>query len=468
MATENLIYWRHADERGLKPVRTLDLRVEPDRDGRAFLIRELVEYDSGQRGWRFRTGEGPMGNSFIHKFKKFKTAAKAEAEVASVRFDMAVREADAVLRDEFGIDHLRRDNLRRLWGERTTLEPGKLPTAEELVALFREQHATLAAALDAIRAQGGEQQPRDYELMWGFKEGRRSVGELVAWWRERLEMQEARRVSSELRERKAKERSERRAREDAFLSAKAADKAAALVPPERDALLLVGRASESVLKRIAVALCEKPYLRHVLMFESGYPRLYVSEDGLVWKEWGRNETYESKRRIAARAVIADAFGMDPKDHWGRVRGALLKMLKPSNLDMLHRKDVQDALEKARAAGRTLVVIRQLAFLWDEEAGEWHLREVERRDSATAPGCTLWAEGPIESTNYGRIIVLPYVKEDGTQVVGHTRNAPHEGLAEPRAETKVIRFAVYDELGRDDTWDHYGNEFVSDDDDEGDV
>lgn len=116
----------------------------------------------------------------------------------------------------------------------------------------------------------------------------------------------------------------------------------------------------------------------------------------------------------------------------------------------------------RAAGRTLVVIRQLAFLWDEEAGEWHLHDVERRDSATASGCTLWAEGPIESTNYGRIIVLPYVKEDGTQVDGHIRNAPHEGPAEPRTEPKVIRFAVYDELGRDDTWDHYGNEIVPDD------
>ncbi|MBN1203843.1 MAG: hypothetical protein JXB05_02830 [Myxococcaceae bacterium] len=462
MVSENLIDWKTASELGLKRVRILDLRVKAHRSGGIFFIEELVQYDNGQRGWRFRTGEGPMGNSFIHKFK---TKAKAEAEIALVRLDMVLREADAVLRDEFGIDHLRRDNLMRLWGDHTTREPGRLPTAGELVALFREQRATLAAALDAIRAQdGGEQQPRDYELLWAFKEGRRSVTELVVWWRERLEMQEARRVSSELKERKAKERSERRAREDAFLQAKAAEKASALVPPVREALLLVGRAaSKSVLERIAVALCGKPYLRHVLMVESGDPRLYVSKDGLVWKEWGRGETYERKRRIAARAVIADAFGMDPKDNWLKVRGALLKMLKPSNLDMLHRKDVQDALEEARAAGRTLVVIRQLAFLWDEDAGEWYLREVERRDSATASGCTLWAEGPIESTNYGRIIVLPYVKEDGTQVVGHTRNAPHEGGAEPRTEPKVILFAVYDELGRDDTWDHYGNEIVPDDD-----
>jgi hypothetical protein len=294
------------------------------------------------------------------------------------------------------------------------------------------------------------------------------VAELVAWWRERLDRQEAQRVSTELKERKEKERSERRAREDAFLRAKAAEKAAAdaVVPPVREALSLVGHAaSESVLERMAVELCEKPYLRHVLMYESGYLRLYVSENRLAWKEWGQYETYERKRQIADRAVIADAFGMNPKDDWRKVRGALLKMLKPSNLDMLHQKDVQAALEKARAAGRTLVVIRQLAFLWDEEVGEWLLREVERCDGATASKCTLWAEGPIESTNYGRIIVLPYLREDGTKVVGHTRNAAYQGRAEPRAETKIIRFAVYDELGRDDTWDHYGNEIVPDGDEE---
>lgn len=464
MAFKKLIHWKTAAERGLKPIRTLDLRVEPHRDGGVFFIQEFVQYDNGQRGWRRRTGEGFCGTSFTYKFK---TAAEAEAEISSFRLEVAVSEADAALRDEFGTDYFRRDKLKRLW-EHTAREPGKLPTAGELVALFREQRVNLAAALDAIRAQNGQQQPQDYELMWAFQEGHRSVAELVAWWRERLDRQEAQRVSTELKERKAKERSERMAREDAFLRVKAAEKAAAdgVLPPACEALSLVGQtASESVLERIAVELCGKPYLRHVLMDDGGYLRLYVSENRLAWKEWGQYETYRRKRRIADRAVIADAFGMDPKDNWLKVRGALLKMLKPINLDMLHRKDVQEALEGARAAGRTLVVIRQLAFLWDEEAGKWQLREVERRDGATATSYSLWAEGPIESTNYGRIIVLPYVKEDGTKVVGYTRSAPYEGRADRRAETKVIRFAVYDELGRDDTWDHYGNELVSDGDEE---
>jgi hypothetical protein len=462
LVSENLIDRKTASEQGLKRVRILDLRVKAHRSGGIFFIEELVQYDNGQRGWRRRTGEGLGGNPFTYKFK---TEAEAEADIALVRLDMAVHEADAVLLDEFGIDYLRCDNLRRLW-EHTTRNPGKLPTSGELVALFREQRATLAAALDVIRVQGGEQQPWDYELMWAFKEGRRSVAELVAWWRERLDRQEARRVSTELKERKAKERSERRVGEDAFLRAKAAEKAAAdgVMPPVREALSLVGQAaSETVLEHIAVALRETPYLKHVLMEEGGFLRLYVSKDRLVWTEWGRYTKYKRKRQIADRAVITDAFGMDPEDNWGSVRGALLKMLKPSELDMLHRKDVQEALEKARAAGQTLVVIRNLAFWWDEEAGEWLLREIERYDGATAPGCTLWVEGPIESTNYGRIIVLPYVKADGTKVVGHTRSSPHEGRAAPRAETKVIRFVVYDELGRDDTWDHYGNVFIPDGD-----
>jgi hypothetical protein len=47
------------------------------------------------------------------------------------------------------------------------------------------------------------------------------------------------------------------------------------------------------------------------------------------------------------------------------------------------------------------------------------------------GATLWKQGTILSTNHGRLVILPYIKEDGEHVRGHTRNAPGDGKALPR-------------------------------------
>lgn len=44
---------------------------------------------------------------------------------------------------------------------------------------------------------------------------------------------------------------------------------------------------------------------------------------------------------------------------------------------------------------------------------------------------MWKEGTIRSTNHGRLVILPYIKESGEQVRGHTRNGPNDGRAKPR-------------------------------------
>jgi hypothetical protein len=41
------------------------------------------------------------------------------------------------------------------------------------------------------------------------------------------------------------------------------------------------------------------------------------------------------------------------------------------------------------------------------------------------------KGTILSKNHGRIVVLPYIKENGERVQGHTKNGPHDGRATPR-------------------------------------
>ncbi|MBU2894583.1 hypothetical protein KO495_14830 [Colwellia sp. D2M02] len=57
--------------------------------------------------------------------------------------------------------------------------------------------------------------------------------------------------------------------------------------------------------------------------------------------------------------------------------------------------------------------------------------------AEKSGNTLWRRGTILSKNHGRIVVLPYEKENGEFVQGHTKNAPHDGKAKPRHPKEYV-------------------------------
>jgi hypothetical protein len=61
------------------------------------------------------------------------------------------------------------------------------------------------------------------------------------------------------------------------------------------------------------------------------------------------------------------------------------------------------------------------------------------------GNTIWYKGTILSKNHGRIVVLPYIKENGERVQGHTKNGPHHGRATPRQPDEHVElpFEVLD-------------------------
>ncbi|MGY3258705.1 hypothetical protein ACVWWS_000159 [Pseudomonas chlororaphis] len=42
-----------------------------------------------------------------------------------------------------------------------------------------------------------------------------------------------------------------------------------------------------------------------------------------------------------------------------------------------------------------------------------------------------------SKNHGRIVVLPYIKENGQKVQGHTKNSSHEKKALPRHPDEYV-------------------------------
>ncbi|MCY1368047.1 hypothetical protein D9M69_550060 [compost metagenome] len=76
--------------------------------------------------------------------------------------------------------------------------------------------------------------------------------------------------------------------------------------------------------------------------------------------------------------------------------------------------------------------------------QWVVKQVGAAGAA-ADGEALWREGTILSKNHGRIVVLPYIKEGGEKVQGHTKNAPHDGRALPRHPDDYIElpFEVLD-------------------------
>lgn len=278
-------------------------------------------------------------------------------------------------------------------------------------------------------------------------------------------------LTAELKERKAKEAAERHGRQDALLRAAAAAKGAEFAPidPESVVLAVTERPitdswTASLQGRIGGVIQDKlkrmPYLRHVLFSPADYPQMWTSDDGVTWEspESWKYTKWAVKRSVADRAEITDAFGIDPLCHWGVTRGKLLRLIKSGWLDLAHRSDVKTALDKARERGIDLVIIQSRAFVWSDS--EWRERDVDRkRSTMQGAGSQAWLKAEIVSRNYGRVIVLPFVRDDGVVVPGHTRNPPHEGKSPPRATPHIFSFAVYDELGRDDAWDYEGRSFL---------
>ena len=339
------------------------------------------------------------------------------------------------------------------------------PRPDELVAGYRNLRAVVQEVRGMLEAEGFAAVPDSGRMEDTYLAGRITSESLADYWRAVLE-------SERLQAQKEAERRERRRREDELIrsmaSAFAADRG--LTSPRRADLELVGTSApggrwpsknpKDVLDRIYEALVDQPWLRHLIVQEGEWPNLFVSDDGLRWQQDNRILPVAARYEIARVSSLADAYGpvVDWAKPWHVIRPKLLTYIKDKELDLLHRADVLAALGRAREMGKELVVFGNVAYQWID--GEWRLREVVRRDrSGRGQGATLWLTGPIVSRNYGRIIILPFIKSDGTEVNGYTRNSPYEGEAPPRAEPRVIPFEVYARNSRDDTWVHSGEVVV---------
>lgn len=201
--------------------------------------------------------------------------------------------------------------------------------------------------------------------------------------------------------------------------------------------LILPKKSEKFRKILHHQLCLMPYLTRVLVSEKHTQFILVRSEA---NEFQWSEPMAAKvgtARLACRATIAEGFNLDPEAHWGKTKATIRDLLLPKANKLLQLASVQRLLAEAKLKGQHVLVCNGYVF-WYEEEGDigWTIKQTDRTQEGKK-GSTLWIEGTIESKNHGRLIVLPYIKENGDLVQGHTKNAPHDGPAKPRHPSQYV-------------------------------
>lgn len=203
----------------------------------------------------------------------------------------------------------------------------------------------------------------------------------------------------------------------------------------------------------------EPYRQDLADQLSTMPYLYVAQvgwDAGLWKQhlllyrdasgsWSKPYRAGPKAaEVAERAKIANGFGLSASGHWGKTKAHIRKVLLPRTNQLLQLASVQRLLSEALARGQRVLVSNGIVF-WYEDTGEVGWKVKETATTKDSEGATIWREGTIRSTNHGRLVVLPYAKEHGAFVRGHTKNGPHDGRALPRHPDHYVDlpFSIYD-------------------------
>lgn len=155
-------------------------------------------------------------------------------------------------------------------------------------------------------------------------------------------------------------------------------------------------------------------------------------------DWTTHAKHTKKTAIICyREKIARGFDLSGSEHWGKTKAKIRTILLPRANQLLQLAGVKRMLAEALARGQRVLLAGSFVF-WYEEKGNigWCIKEASDSDSVKN-GNTLWREGKILSKNHGRIVVLPYIKENGEAVIGHTKNAPNDGKALPRHQDDFV-------------------------------
>ena len=188
-------------------------------------------------------------------------------------------------------------------------------------------------------------------------------------------------------------------------------------------------------------LKEAPYVQLVRLTRYGITLL--KDNG----RWVRVKHTKKTAICCYRERIARGFGYSGCEHWGKTKAAIRSILLPRANKLLQLASVKRILDEARSRGLKVVVLGGFVF-WFESKNSvgWSVKTLSESSSSDTSR-TLWLEGTILSKNHGRIVVLPYIKEDGSHVLGHTKNSPHDGRALPRYKDEYVELPF--EMLKDD-------------------
>ncbi|HEQ3486795.1 hypothetical protein ID106_18590 [Vibrio cholerae] len=178
-------------------------------------------------------------------------------------------------------------------------------------------------------------------------------------------------------------------------------------------------------------LQETPYIKIARINKYGVTLLLENDT------WFPIKHTKVTAKFAYRDRIAAGFGFDFSDDWRKIKSTIRTLLLPRANKLLQLASVKRMLDDAYRDGKKVLVLGSYVFWYeDKNSVGWKLKEVNS-DKSTQNGNSLWVEGKIVSRNHGRIVVLPYIKENGEKVLGHTKNSAHDGKALPRHEDEYL-------------------------------
>jgi hypothetical protein len=200
-------------------------------------------------------------------------------------------------------------------------------------------------------------------------------------------------------------------------------------PPPTE--IVLSPESERFREDLSEQLTQMPYLNVVIVGREStkWTRkiLFKRSDG-SWETVARTDAWSATR--AERAKIANGFDLSATAHWGLTKARIREILLPRANQLLKLASVQRLLAEALARGEKVLVSNGIVFWYEEDGGiGWQIKMAS--STSESEGSTLWHEGTIRSTNHGRLVILPYIKENGEEVRGHTKNGPNDGPAKPR-------------------------------------
>lgn len=264
-------------------------------------------------------------------------------------------------------------------------------------------------------------------------EERCSVINAEASLRIEQEPSQSQRISLRLKAEKSLQATKRLAQEERAMLVQARARKKGVIFDESK--LILHKSSEDYRELIADELRQFPYLQLVLIRSEGRPIVFFRLENGSWS----SPRYPNRKGLLSchRAKIANGFDLYGSSHWGKTKAAIRQILLPRANELLKLAGIKRLLAEALAKGEKVLVYGCYVFWYETHKNVgWLVKELGSA-KGSSDGEALWREGTIISQNHGRIVVLPYIKEDGVKVKGHTKNAPHEGPALPRHPDDIV-------------------------------